>query len=190
MKHLIIALTTLSCLTASAQIGVEAIAKQRARDAANQNNNRVMQQSGTAPARAGTPGVTPAPLTPGQQAYAGFQSQLFAMNTNSSPADRQDLAESLGKVAQGANKPLPATLSKLSDHLSTAVSESKLTTPKKTRMAQDVAVLLNSANTPVAQKQAMVEDVQTILHSGGTSDDDAAAVTADLQTVVDEVKPK
>ncbi|HWD93588.1 MAG TPA: hypothetical protein VG938_14700 [Verrucomicrobiae bacterium] len=189
MKHLIIALAALASLNASAQIGVDAIAKQRARDVSNQNNNRVMQQSGAA-RPAGTPAVTPAPLTPGQQAYAGFQSQLFAINTNSSPADKQDLAQSLGKVAQGANKPSPETLSKLSEHLSTAVSEAKLTTPKKTRLAQDVAVLLNSANTPLAQKQAMVQDVGTILRAGGTSDGDVAGVTADLQTVMEELKPK
>jgi hypothetical protein len=191
MKHLIITLATLACFTAGAQIGVDAIAKQRARDAANQNNNRVMQQSGAAPARpTGTPAVTPAPLTPGQQAYSSFQSQLFAMNTNSSPADKQDLAQSLGKVAQGANKPSSATLSKLGDHLSTAMSEAKLTTPKKTRVAQEVAVLLNSANTPLTQKQAMIKDVQTILEAGGTSAESSAAVGTDLQTVVDEVKPK
>lgn len=189
MKHLVIALATLATLTASAQIGVDAIAKQRARDAANQNNNRVMQQSGAAPVP-GTPAVTPAPMNSSQQAYASFQSQLFAMNTNSSPADKQDLAQSLGKVAQGANKPSSATLSKLSDHLSTAMGEAKLTTPKKTRVAQNVAVLLNSANTPIAQKQAIIKDVESILHSGGASDENAAAVTADLQTVTDEVKPK
>jgi hypothetical protein len=112
------------------------------------------------------------------------------MNTNSSPGDKQDLAQSLGKVAQGANKPSSATLSKLGDHLSTAMSEAKLTTPKKTRVAQEVAVLLNSANTPLAQKQAMIKDVQTILEAGGTSAESSAAVGTDLQTVVDEVKPK
>ncbi|HEX4262982.1 MAG TPA: hypothetical protein VH597_01480 [Verrucomicrobiae bacterium] len=191
MKQLIIVLAALASLTASAQIGVDAIAKQRARDAANQPNARNMQPSGGAPAPAtGTPAVTPAPLSPGQQAYAGFQSQFFAMNTNSSPADKQDLAQSLGKVAQGANKPSAATLSKLSDNLTTAAGEAKLTTPKKTRVAQDVAVLLNSANAPIAQKQAMIKDVQTILESGGASSENSAAVATDLQTVVDEVKPK
>jgi hypothetical protein len=191
MKHLIIVLAALTCLTASAQIGVDAIAKQRARDVANQPNARNRQPSGAAPAAgAATPAVTPAPLTPGQQAYAGFQSQFFAMNANSSPADKQDLAQSLGKVAQGANKPSPATLSKLSDNLTAAVGQAKLTTPKKTRVAQDVAVLLNSANTPVAQKQAMIKDVQTILESGGASSENSAAVATDLQTAADEVKPK
>ena len=40
MKHLVIAIVVLSGFAASAQSGVDAIAKQRAKDVANQNNNR------------------------------------------------------------------------------------------------------------------------------------------------------
>jgi hypothetical protein len=190
MKHLIIALAALTALTASAQIGVDAIAKQRARDVANQNNRNM-----TPPATPGRPAATPpavaaTPLTPGQQAYAGFQSELLAVKTNSSPADRQNLASGLAKVAQGANKPSPATLSKLSDHLTAALGEAKLTSQRKIGLAQNVAVLLNSGATPVVQKQAMIQNVQTILQTGGASTENTAAVTADLQAVVDEVKPK
>jgi hypothetical protein len=191
MKHLIIIVAALTCLTASAQIGVDAIAKQRARDVANQNNNRSMQPPSAAPAArpaAPTPAMAATPLTPGQQAYANFQAGLFAINPNSPPEAKQTLAKDLGNVAQGANKPSPATVSKLTDHLTTALAEAKLTTPRKTRLAQDVAVLLNSAATPPAQKQAMIQDVQSILQSGGSSSENSAAVAADLQTVTDEVK--
>jgi hypothetical protein len=191
MKHLIIIVATLTCFSAGAQSGVDAMAKQRARDVANQNNNRIMQNPGAAPAPrpvAPTPAMTPTPLTPGQQAYANFQAGLFGINSNSPPEAKQTLAKELGNVAQGANKPAPATVSKLSDHLTAAMAEAKLTTPRKTRLAQDVAVLLNSAATPPAQKQAMIQDVQSILQSGGSSSENAAAVAADLQTVTDEVK--
>jgi hypothetical protein len=190
MKHLIIALATLASLTASAQLGVDAMAQQRARNAANQTTARSGQTSAAAPAPATPVHAVATPLTPGQQAYATFQSELFAMNTNSSPADKQDLARDLGKVAQGANKPTAATLSKLTDDLTTALSEAKLTPQRKTRLAQTVAVLLNSANTSPVQKQAMIKDVESILQMAGASGEHAAAVTADLQTVTDEVKPK
>jgi hypothetical protein len=70
------------------------------------------------------------------------------------------------------------------------LNEAKLTPQRKTRVAQNIAVLLNSANTPPVQKQAMIKDVESILQLSGASGEHAAAVTADLQTVTDEVKPK
>ena len=192
MKHLIIVIAALTSLTASAQIGVDAIAKQRARDVANQNNNRTMQppQGGPA-ATASQPRPAPpaaAPMTASQQAYANFQSQLFAVNTNTATNLKSTLAKDMANVAQGT-KPSQPTLDKLSDHLTTALGEAKLTTPQKTRVAQNIGVLLNSANTAPNQKEAMIKDVQSILEKGGASTDNAAAVAADLKSVTDEIKP-
>jgi hypothetical protein len=192
MKHLIIAIVALTSLTAGAQTGVDAMAKQRAKDVANQNNNRSMEPPGATPAArpaAATPTVTATPLNASQQAFARFQSQLFLVNSNSTPDVKETLAKDLANVSQGAKKPSPATLSKLSDHLTTALGESKLTTQKKTRLAQDVGVLVNSANTPLAQKSAMIEDVQSILKSGGSSPENVSAVGVDLHAVTDEVMP-
>ena len=194
MKRLIIVVAALSCLTASAQIGVDAIAKQRARDVANKNNNR-----GTEPPNYGQPGqpraATPAvpvtpQLTPAQQAYAAFQKQLFGITANATPDQKGALAAGMGNVAQGT-KPSQATLTKLSDHLTTALGEStKLTAQRKTHMAQEIGVLLNSANTPQNQKDAMVKDVQSILEGGGASAENASAVATDLTSVTEEIKPK
>ncbi len=133
------------------------MAKQRARDAANQNNNR-----GTEPPAAGgtsvkprvtQPAVTATPLTPSQQAFANFQSQLFAVNTNNAASVKSSLAKDMGNVAQGANKPSPETLSKLSDHLATAYAETTLKVPQRTRLAQDIGVLLNSAKHSARSKR-------------------------------------
>jgi hypothetical protein len=194
MKHFIIAVAALTCLTASAQIGVDAIAKQRARDAANQNNNRNMEPGGSSatvarPHPAQPAAVTATPMTASQQAYANFQSQLFAVNTNNAASVKSSLAKDMANVAQGANKPSEATLTKLSDHLTAAYAETTLKAPQKTRLAQDIGVLLNSANTPAAQKEAMIKDVESILQTGGASADNASAVAADLKTVTEEVKP-
>jgi len=194
MKRLIILVAALSCLTASAQIGVDAIAKQRARDVANQNNHR-----GTEPPNYSQPGqahsATPAApatpqLTPAQQAYAAFQKQLFGVTTNATADQKGALAAGMGNVAQGT-KPSQATLTKLSGHLTTALGEStKLTLQRKTHMAQEIGVLLNSANTPQTQKDAMVQDIQSSLEGGGASSENASAVAADLTSVTDEIKPK
>jgi hypothetical protein len=194
MKYVIIAIAALSCLTASAQIGSEAIIKQRARDVANQNNNRSMQppQGGASAAasqpRPAQPAVAPAPMNASQQAYANFQSRLSAVNTNTATSLKPMLAKDMANVAQGA-KPSQPTLDKLSDHLTTALGEAKLTTQQKTRVAQSIAVLLNSANTVPAQKETMIKDVQSILEKGGVSTENSAAVAADLKSVADEIKP-
>jgi len=189
MKNVIILLTALTTLTASAQIGVDAIAKQRARDVANQNNNRGTQIPGTtaAPNRPAAPAAPQ--MTPAQQAFASFQTQLFGVTTNVTADQKSALARDMGSVAQGP-KPSQGTLTKLSDHLTTAVAEAnKLTSQHKMRMAQEIGVLLNSVNTPPAQKDAMIKDVQSTLESSGASSDNASAVATDLKSVTEEIKP-
>jgi hypothetical protein len=191
MKRLIIVVAALSCLTASAQTGVDAIAKQRARDAANRNNNRGMEPpnySQPGQARGAAPAAPQ--LNPAQQAFATFQKQLFGVTTNATADQKGALAADMGNVAQGT-KPSQGTLTKLSDHLTTALGEStKLTSQRKTHLAQEIGVLLNSANTPQTQKDAMVQDVQSILEGGGASSENASAVAGDLTTVTEELKPK
>jgi hypothetical protein len=193
MKHLIIAMATVAaCLAVNAQTGVDAMAIQRARNAANQNNNRSMDPNaytGATPTPAAAAPAAPAaqPMNSAQQAYARFQASLLAMNTNSTDAAKQAFAGNLAGVAQGI-KPSPAAASKLSDHLATALSESKLTSTRKTLVAREVAVLMNSANKTPEQAQAMIKDVQSTLESGGASSENAAAVAAGLQAVVDEIQ--
>lgn len=189
MKYLIVAAAAFACMAANAQTGVDAMAKQRARDVANQNNNRNVDVPPTgAPAAAAPAAPAPAPLNSAQQAYARFQSSLFAVNSNSTAEVKQQFTSNLGAVAQGANKPSQATVSKLSDHLTIALAEAKLTSAKKTQVAREVAVLMNSGNQTPDRKQAMIKDVQSTLESGGSSSENAAVVAADLQSVTDEIQ--
>lgn len=188
MKHLIIALATLISAAAYAQTGVDAMAIQRAHNVANQNNNRSMDpaaHSGAPMTATAAPATTP--LTPGQQAFARFQSSFFAMNTNSPAGAKQQFESDLAGVAQGT-KPSQATASKLSENLATAVSEAKLTSANKALVAREVARLLNSANLPQDQAQTMIKNVQSTLEAGGSSSENAAAVAADLRAVTDEIQ--
>jgi hypothetical protein len=193
MKHLMIAVATVAAsLAVNAQTGVDAMAIQRARNAAEKNNNRSVDPNAytgatPAPATAAPAVAAPQPMNSAQQAYARFQASLLAMNTNSTDAAKQAFAGNLAGVAQGT-KPSPASASKLSDHLATALSESKLASTKKTRVAQEVAVLMNSASKTPEQAQAMIKDVQSTLESGGASSENASAVATGLQTVVDEIQ--
>lgn len=190
MKYLVIVLLALAPFVASAQIGVDAIAKQRARDLANQSKNQSLEPPSATPApvtRPAPPAVSATPLNANQQAYATFQSQLFEIKTNASPQVKAALERDLANVARGAKKPAPGTISSLNGHLITALGEAKLTSAQKTRLAQEVAVLLNTAASP-AQKESMIKDVQTILQSGGSSTQDSMQVASDLQIAVDEVR--
>src|SRR5579862_513355 len=96
MKHLItaIAMVVMACVAVNAQTGVDAMAKQRARDVANQNNNRSMDPNAYTGATASRAAAAPAtqapqPLTSAQQAYSRFQTSLLAMNTNSTDVAKQ-----------------------------------------------------------------------------------------------------
>jgi hypothetical protein len=194
MKHLIIAIVAvMTCLAAGAQTGVDAMAKQRARDVANQNNNRSMDPNAftgatPTPTAAAPAAPAPQPMNSAQQAYARFQASLLALHTNSTDATKQQFAVNLAAVAQGANKPSSAATSKLSQQLAEALSESKLTSAKKIHVAQEVAVLMNSANKTPEQAQAGIKEVQSTLESGGASSENASAVAAGLQGVVDEIQ--
>lgn len=182
-----------ACVAVNAQTGVDAMAIQRAKNVANQNNNRSMDpnaHTGAAPTpvTAAPTAAAPQPMNSAQAAYARFQASLIAINTNSSAMTKQEFAGNLAAVAQGANKPSSDATSKLSDNLATALSESKLTSTKKTRLAQQVAVLMNSANKTPEQAQAMIKDVQSTLETGGASSENASAVATDLQAVVDQIQ--
>jgi hypothetical protein len=192
MKHLIIVLAAFATLAAHAQIGAENIIKQRAHDVANQNNNRDVDNPNgtpatTKPATPAAPPPTAAPqLNAAQQAYARFQTDLFAVKTNATPENSKLLASDMTDVARG-NKPKASTTSKLADDLTAAMAESKLSVTKKGRVAQEVAILLNNANAAPEQKQALIKDVQATLTAGGVSNEHTSAVAVDLQKAVDEI---
>jgi hypothetical protein len=191
MKHIIITIAALTSLTATAQIGSQAIIKQRARDAATENNNRGVDPQApkpATPAKPAAPTVTATPLTASQQAFANFQTQLLGVNSNTATILKPTLVKDMASVAQGVNKPSAATLTKLSDHLTAALAQSKLTRVQKTRLAQNIGVLLNSANSSATQKLTMIKDVQSILEAGGVSSENTTVIATDLQTVTEEVK--
>ena len=193
MKYLIITVATIAaCLSVNAQTGVDAMAKQRAKDAATKNNNRSMDPNaytGAAPTTTAAAPTAPAqPMNSAQQAYARFQASVLAMHTNSTDAAKQQFGSNLAAVAQGANKPSPTSTTKLSQSLATALAESKLTSAKKAHLAQDVAVLMNSASKTPEQTKAMIKDVQSTLEAGGVSIENASAVAVSLQSAVDEIQ--
>jgi len=174
--------------TASAA-GVDAIAKQHARDLATENNNRY----GPAP---GTPAPPPAtPAAPAQAApqlassLVKFQSDLAALQagTPATADQQQKLSEELISGAQG-NKPTPASVAKLVKDLSDAYAEKPLAPVNRARLVQYLDAVLNPGKYPMAKIDGIITAVQTMFHDNGLSQPRAEALSADVKKLSDEVQ--
>jgi hypothetical protein len=97
------------------------------------------------------------------------------------------LTNDLAIAAQGA-KPLPASISKLADDLTTAIAgKEKLRAPQP-KLAQFVHAIFNSSHLTAAQQQMIFDGVKKILTDGGASPDEAANVVNDIKTIASETK--
>jgi hypothetical protein len=165
------------------------IAKQRARDAAEQNNNEQarIQKAAADPA--------PAPMDPALQATLQNIGDLqvnFATFINADgqpdPAQKTSLLNNLSHAAQGT-KSSTASVKKLAADLAPALAQrKKLTAVQQKKLAVDVHALFNSSHLSAAQQKMMFDDVQKILTEAGASPDDTGNVVADLKKIAEETK--
>ena len=175
--------------TASAA-GVDAIAKQHARDLATQNNNRYGPAPGApAPPSAPAPGGTaPAPpqLAP---SLVKFQSDLGALQagTPATAEQQQKLAEQVTSAAQG-NKPTPVSAAKLVKDLSDAYAEKPLSAANRARLTQYLDAVLNPGKYPMAKIDGIITAVQTMFHDNGLSQPRAEMLSSDVKKLSDEVQ--
>jgi hypothetical protein len=171
--------------------GSEAIIKQRAKDLSNQNNVRQgVPPPSQAPAAAPRTSTTaPATLSP-QQALAKLQTDLAAVkvNSNVTPAQKQQLARDFTVLAQGARKPSPATANKLAEELSAALAQQALSEGKLSRLTQNLNAALNPGNIPASQMQEIVSDVQAIFQVSGLPRKDAAAIADSVRAIAAELQ--
>jgi hypothetical protein len=173
--------------TASAA-GVDAIAKQHARDLATENNNRYGPAPGTpAPPQAPAPGA-PAPpqLAP---SLVKFQSDLGALQSGTpATADQQQkFADTVIAGAQ-ATKPTPASTAKFIKDLSDAYAEKPLSAANRARLVQYLDAVLNPGKYPMAKIDGIVTAVQTMFHDNGLSQARAEALSADVKKLSDEAQ--
>jgi len=163
------------------------IAKQRARDATEQNNKEQARiQKATA---------DPMPMDPALQATLqniGDLQANFAAYINADgapdPAQKTSLLNNLTQAAQGT-KATTASVKKLAADLSPALAQrKKVTVAQQKKLAIDVHALFNSSHLSAAQQKTMFDDVQKILTDAGASTDEVAAVVTDLKKVAEETK--
>jgi hypothetical protein len=102
-------------------------------------------------------------------------------------AQKKSLTDDLSIAAQSA-KPLPASISKLADDLTTAIAgKEKLRTPKP-ELAQYIHAIFNSSHLTAAQQQMIFSSVQKILTDGGASPDETTSVVNDIKEIASETK--
>ncbi len=182
-----VAIFCLLAVTASVFADPYVIAKQRARQTAEQNNNeqRRIQQATT----------DPAPGDPALQAtlqnIADLQGNFAAfINSDSQPdgAQKASLLNNLTQAAQGA-KAATADVKKLAADLTpTLAGRKKITAVQQKKLAVVVHAMFNSSHLSATQQKTMQDDVQKILTDAGVGADDASGVVTDLKKIADDTK--
>lgn len=177
-------------VAAHAQSGSSYIIKQHARELSNQNNVR---QGVAPPAPTATPSVPPARAPAAIQPGIGrLPADLAAIKANSAVTTEQArlISQDLTAAAQGASKPAPSSITKLTTDLAAAVAEKPLSAAERSRLVQDLNAALNSAGIQQLQMQAIVADVQAILQVSGLNRSKAVAVADDVKVIAAEVQKR
>jgi hypothetical protein len=171
------------------QAGPEHLIKQRAKDVANQNNERQGVPStpppSTPPAQ---PAAAPTPARPAGPALSAqataIRDALGAVIKAGSPTDEttKALQQSMAAAAKGKGKPSEASLAKLARDLAKAVSGTKLSSANQGQLAMQLESLLK---TPANAKET--ETLTTAIHDSlrgvGAGRVDAMVVANDLKVV-------
>lgn len=191
MKALLALLGGLLVLAGTASAaGVDAIAKQHARDLATQNNNRYGPAPGTpAPPQAAAPagpGAVAPQLAP---SLVKFQSDLGTLQsgTPATTEQQQKFSDNVVAGAQGG-KPTPASTAKFIKDLSDAYAEKPLSAANRARLVQYLDAVLNPGKYPMAKTDGIITAVQTMFRDNGLSQPRAEALSADVKKLSDEVQ--
>jgi hypothetical protein len=114
-----------------------------------------------------------------------LRADLAALKANS-PAtaqQKQQIARDLVAVAQGANKPSPATAADLADSMTAAFAQKPLPDKDCGRLLSDLAAVLNPARIQAAQMQAIYADIQAIFQANGMKRGDAVKIVDQVKAI-------
>ena len=189
MKIILAVIGASVVVAAHAQSGSSYIIKQRAKELSNQNNVR----QGVTPPAPAAPSAPPARAAATIQPGIGrLPADLAAIKANSAVAAEQTklISQDLTAAAQGATKPAPSSIAKLTTDLAAAVAEKPLTAVERSRLAQDLNAALNSVGVQQLQMQAIIADVQAILQVSGLNRSKAVAVADDVKLIAAEVQKR
>jgi hypothetical protein len=166
--------------------GVYNMAKQQAKNVAN---NESAQQGGYPPAAPAQSNPQPAPPDPALQATLRNISNLRVdfEDFDSNPTNTVALVKDLNEAAQGA-KPPATDVAKLAQDLATTIAGNQKLHAQHQKLAQYAHAMFNGSHLSPAQQQMVLDAVKKILTDGGVSTDDSAKVISDLKTIATETK--
>lgn len=164
-----------------------AIAKQRAREAVNQNNVRQGVGAPATPTQppAGQPGRT-LPADPVSKLKADLAS--ISGSSSISAEQKKQFTANMMACARGSKKPTLATVEKFASSLSAALSGKSLEASVQSRLAQDINLALNSASLSAQRTTEIGDDVQAILQTAGQTRGAAVNIVGELKAIVAELQ--
>jgi len=139
-------------------------------------------------------------LKPGDPGYAAgaqrtqvtqLQNALAEFKTSSTVNTDQKtrLHETLTSMASSAKNLPPEFIARLSDDLTTSLTKVQISTDARSRLANDIAVILSAQPSAQADVQRAFTDVQTILLTGPNTTPLARATVCDLHLIASELVP-
>jgi hypothetical protein len=142
---------------------------------------------------AGTPSAAQVKsrLSPQQQAnVTQLQNDLNGIKQGSevTPQQVDALKNSLMQMADGATKPDPAAVQKLSADLSAAMADGNINPREMAQLSNDIQTVMNSANIPMSEVNQAIADAQAILTASGVSQSDVQKIVSDLQAIAAEMQ--
>lgn len=196
MKRVLAFLAVAMLLAVNVFAQADIIIKQRAKEIRDQNNVRqginpaTQPAQPSQPAQPGTPTAssTPTPLL--KQNLAKFQTDLAAIQANSTvtATQKQQLTKDLLACAQGTSRPSEGTIGPLAESLAAAFAQKPLSDTDRARLVSRLAAVLNPANIQSAQMQAIYADIQAIFQVNGMARKDAVKVVDEVKGVAAETQ--
>jgi hypothetical protein len=191
MKAVSVFLISLGMAVGTVMGQADVIARERAKNASNQTNSRQGAQPAPAPVPAGTP-ARPAPVnrpTAQQQNIAKLKATLARVHQEAKATDqvKEEFARDLLAAAQGSGKPSKATLTRLTDHLLTALSAKEVSATVDERLIPKMVVLLNSGGLSAKRTSEIAAEARTVLQAAGVSNEAATRIANDLEAVAADV---
>jgi hypothetical protein len=169
--------------------GPEHLIKQRAKDVANQNNQRQGVPSPPPPsAPPAQPVTAPAPVRPAGPALstqaAAIRDALAAVLKAGDPTDdtTQALQQSLSAAASAKARPSETTLAKLARDLAKGLSGTDLSSAAQSQLALQLETLLKSPAT-AKDTETRTTAIHDLLREVGVGRVDAMVVANDLKVV-------
>ena len=188
MKTTII--TTLVVVSALTALGdASSIAKQRAKEAASQNN--VRQGVGAPPSASQRPAAQQPPGQPQKSdPLARLKADIAGIVANPSASDetKKQLATDMLACARGSNKPGEAAVQKFAASLSAALAGKSIEPSVQARLVQNINLVLNSAGLSEQRTSEVGDDVQAILQTAGVARAMAVNITRDLKAIAEELQ--